>query len=318
LTKTTNFVAEISNMQELIKKNIPQNAGGKKTSNNLFEVTEEIQLLTFLLAKIPNKSRHNVKALLRDKQVLVNKKVVTQFNHVLQPKQIVEIKDTKAPQEQRYKGLKIIFEDAHLIVIEKDEGTLSIATEKQKLHNAYSILSDHIKKEDPRNRIFVIHRLDRETSGLMMFAKSEKVQKLMQESWNATIQERTYLALTEGFVKQLEGTVESYLVENKALTVYSVSNPNLGKHAITHYETLKSTERNSLLKVYLETGRKNQIRVHMKDIGFPIVGDEKYGAKTDPINRLGLHAWVLSFIHPITQEEMYFETPIPRKFLWLF
>jgi 23S rRNA pseudouridine1911/1915/1917 synthase len=305
-------------MKEFIKKDKPRTNTEMKTAGTQFEVTEEMELLTFLLAKMSNKSRHNVKALLRDKQVLVNRKAVTQFNHILKSKQIVEIKDSKAPQEQRYKGLKIIFEDQHLIVIEKDEGTLSIATEKQKLHNAYSILSDHVKKEDPRNRIFVIHRLDRETSGLMMFAKSEKIQKLMQESWNATIQERTYLAVTEGFVKQMEGTVESYLVENKALTVYSVSNPALGKHAITHYETLKHSETNSLLKVNLETGRKNQIRVHMKDIGFPIVGDEKYGSKTDPMNRLGLHAWVLAFVHPITQEEMYFETPIPRKFLWLF
>ena len=305
-------------MKEFIKKDKPRTNTEMKTVGTQFEVTEEMELLTFLLAKMSNKSRHNVKALLRDKQVLVNKKAVTQFNHILKPKQIVEIKDSKAPQEQRYKGLKIIFEDQYLIVIEKDEGTLSIATEKQKLHNAYSILSDHVKKEDPRNRIFVIHRLDRETSGLMMFAKSEKIQKLMQESWNATIQERTYLAVTEGFVKQLEGTIESYLVENKALTVYSISNPNLGKHAVTHYATLKSSETNSLLKVNLETGRKNQIRVHMKDLGFPIVGDEKYGAKTDPMNRLGLHAWVLAFVHPITQEEMYFETPIPRKFLWLF
>lgn len=305
-------------MKEFIKKDMPRNPSGSKPSNNSFEVTQEMEILTFLLAKMPNKSRHNVKALLRDKQVLVNKKSVTQFNQILKPKQTVEIKDSKAPQEQRYKGLKIVFEDEHLIVIEKDEGTLSIATDKQKLHNAYSILSDHIKKEDPRNRIFVIHRLDRETSGLMMFAKSESVQKLMQESWNATIQERTYLAVTEGFVKQMEGTVESYLVENKALTVYSVSNPALGKHAITHYETMKHSETNSLLKVNLETGRKNQIRVHMKDLGFPIVGDEKYGSKTDPLNRLGLHAWVLAFVHPFTQEEMYFETPIPRKFLWLF
>jgi 23S rRNA pseudouridine1911/1915/1917 synthase len=305
-------------MKEFIKKDKPRTNTETKTAGTQFEVTEEVELLTFLLAKMSNKSRHNVKALLRDKQVLVNKKAVTQFNHILKPKQIVEIKDSKAPQEQRYKGLKIIFEDQYLIVIEKDEGTLSIATEKQKLHNAYSILSDHVKKEDPRNRIFVIHRLDRETSGLMMFAKSEKIQKLMQESWNATIQERTYLAVTEGAVKEAEGTIESYLVENKALTVYSISNPNLGKHAITHYAMLKSSERNSLLKVNLETGRKNQIRVHMKDLGFPIVGDEKYGAKTDPMNRLGLHAWVLAFVHPITQEEMYFETPIPRKFLWLF
>jgi 23S rRNA pseudouridine1911/1915/1917 synthase len=305
-------------MKEFIKKDKPRTNTEMKTVGTQFEVIEEMELLTFLLAKMSNKSRHNVKALLRDKQVLVNKKAVTQYNHILKPKQIVEIKDSKAPQEQRYKGLKIIFEDQYLIVIEKDEGTLSIATEKQKLHNAYSILSDHVKKDDPRNRIFVIHRLDRETSGLMMFAKSEKIQKLMQESWNATIQERTYLAVTEGFVKQMEGTVESYLVENKALTVYSVSNHALGKHAITHYVTLKHSETNSLLKVNLETGRKNQIRVHMKDIGFPIVGDEKYGSKTDPMNRLGLHAWVLAFVHPMTQEEMYFETPIPRKFLWLF
>ncbi|MES2520075.1 MAG: RluA family pseudouridine synthase [Bacteroidota bacterium] len=305
-------------MREFEKEDKITHPKEKKQAENQFEVTEDVQLLTFLLAKMPKKSRHNVKAILRDKQVLVDNRAVTQFNHILKPKQIVSIKDGKAPQEQRYRGLKIIFEDQHLIIIEKQEGTLSIATEKQKLHNAYSILSDHIKKEDPRNRIFVVHRLDRETSGLMMFAKSEKVQKLLQESWNATIQERTYLAVTEGQVRNSEGTIESYLVENKALTVYSTNNPDHGKHAITHYETLKATEEHSLLKVNLETGRKNQIRVHMKDLGNPIVGDEKYGSKTDPIGRLGLHAWVLSFIHPMTNEEMYFETPIPKKFLWLF
>jgi 23S rRNA pseudouridine1911/1915/1917 synthase len=305
-------------MREFEKEDKTTHPKEKNQAENQFEVTEDVQLLTFLLAKMPKKSRHNVKAILRDKQVLVDNRAVTQFNHILKPKQIVSIKDGKAPQEQRYRGLKIIFEDQHLIIIEKQEGTLSIATEKQKLHNAYSILSDHIKKEDPRNRIFVVHRLDRETSGLMMFAKSEKVQKLLQESWNATIQERTYLAVTEGQVRNSEGTIESYLVENKALTVYSTNNPDHGKHAITHYETLKATEEHSLLKVNLETGRKNQIRVHMKDLGNPIVGDEKYGSKTDPIGRLGLHAWVLSFIHPMTNEEMYFETPIPKKFLWLF
>lgn len=305
-------------MKEFDKKEPVRNSKETNKKAPQFIVKEEVELLTFLLASMPNKSRHNVKSFLRDKQVLVNNKAITQFNYVLKANQIVEIKDAKAPEHQKYKGLTIIFEDQYLIVIEKQEGTLSIATEKQKLHNAYSILSDHIKKEDPRNRLFVIHRLDRETSGLMMFAKSEKVQKLMQESWNSTIKERTYLAVTEGFVKDVEGTIQSYLVENKALTVYSTNNPNLGKHAITHYETLKAAEYNSLLKVNLETGRKNQIRVHMKDIGYPVVGDDKYGAKTDPIGRLGLHAWVLSFIHPITKEEMFFETKIPKKFLWLF
>jgi 23S rRNA pseudouridine1911/1915/1917 synthase len=305
-------------MKEFEKKDTPRTLKDNKKAPNQFEVTEEVQLLTFLLEKMPKKSRHNVKAILRDKQALVNNRAVTQFNQILKPGQTVTIKDSKAPEEQKYKGLTILFEDEYLIIINKSEGTLSIATEKQKLHNAYSILSDHIKKADPRNRLFVVHRLDRETSGLMMFAKSERVQKLLQESWNATIKERTYLAVTEGLVKETEGVIESYLVENKALTVYSTNNPNLGKHAITHYETMKSTEFNSLLKVNLETGRKNQIRVHMKDIGCPIVGDEKYGAKTDPIGRLGLHAWVLSFIHPITNENMFFETAIPTKFKWLF
>jgi 23S rRNA pseudouridine1911/1915/1917 synthase len=305
-------------MKEFEKKDTPRNLKENKKAPNQFEVTEEKQLLTFLLEKLPKKSRHNVKAILRDKQALVDNRAVTQFNHILKQGQTVTIKDSKAPEEQKYKGLTILFEDEYLIIINKSEGTLSIATEKQKLHNAYSILSDHIKKADPRNRLFVVHRLDRETSGLMMFAKSEKVQKLLQESWNATIKERTYLAVTEGLVKEPEGIIESYLVENKALTVYSTNNPNLGKHAITHYETMKSTEFNSLLKVNLETGRKNQIRVHMKDIGCPIVGDEKYGAKTDPIGRLGLHAWVLSFVHPITNENMFFETAIPTKFKWLF
>lgn len=305
-------------MQQTNKRETPENPKDTKKVENCFEVTEPAELLTFLLAKMPKKSRHNIKSYLRNKQALVDNKAVTQFNQVLKVGQVVRIKNEKAPEEQKYRGLTILYEDKYLIVIEKQEGFLSIATEKQKLHNAYSTLSDHVKKQDPTNRIFVVHRLDRETSGLMMFAKSERIQKLLQESWNETIQQRTYLAVTEGFVEPTYGTVQSYLVESKALTVYSTSNPEIGKEAITHYDTLAATQENSLLKVNLETGRKNQIRVHMKDLGHPIVGDEKYGAKTDPIGRLGLHAWVLSFIHPMTNEEMYFETSVPKKFRILF
>jgi 23S rRNA pseudouridine1911/1915/1917 synthase len=195
---------------------------------------------------------------------------------------------------------------------------LSIATEKQKDNTAYSTLSDHVKRQDPRNRIFVVHRLDRETSGLMMFAKSEKVQKLLQESWNETIEQRTYLAVVEGYVQKREDTIVSYLVESKALIVYSNKNAEVGQKAITHYEVIKSNKNFSLLKVNLETGRKNQIRVHAKDIGHSVVGDEKYGAKSDPIKRLGLHAWVLAFKHPITGKDLNFETEIPAKFIGLF
>ncbi|MEA5428412.1 RluA family pseudouridine synthase [Arcicella lustrica] len=305
-------------MKETDRRVSERNPKDTKKAEVRFEVSEPAELMTFLLDKMPHKSRHNIKSYLRDKQVLVDNKAETQYNYKLRVGQSVNIKSSKAPEIQKYKGLTIIYEDQYLIIIEKQEGFLSIATEKQKLYNAYSTLSDHVKKQDPANRIFVVHRLDRETSGLMMFAKSERIQKLLQESWNETIQQRTYLAVVEGHIEYPLGTVRSYLVESKALTVYSTSNPNLGKEAITHYDTIDATEFNTLVKVNLETGRKNQIRVHMKDIGHPIVGDEKYGAKTDPIGRLGLHAWVLSFVHPITDEEMYFETTVPKKFLSLF
>ncbi len=305
-------------MKETDRRVSERNPKDTKKAEVHFEVSEPAELMTFLLDKMPHKSRHNIKSYLRDKQVLVDNKAETQYNYKLRVGQSVNIKSSKAPEIQKYKGLTIIYEDQYLLVIEKQEGFLSIATEKQKLYNAYSTLSDHVKKQDPANRIFVVHRLDRETSGLMMFAKSERIQKLLQESWNETIQQRTYLAVVEGHIEYPLGTVRSYLVESKALTVYSTSNPDLGKEAITHYDTIDATEFNTLVKVNLETGRKNQIRVHMKDIGHPIVGDEKYGAKTDPIGRLGLHAWVLSFVHPITDEEMYFETTVPKKFLSLF
>ncbi len=305
-------------MKETDRRVSERNPKETKKPEVYFVVTEPTELMTFLLDKMPHKSRHNIKSYLRDKQVLVDNKVQTQYNFKLKEGQTVNIKSAKAPEIQKYKGLTIIYEDQYLIIIEKQEGFLSIATEKQKMYNAYSTLSDHVKKQDPANRIFVVHRLDRDTSGLMMFAKSEKVQRLLQESWNETIQQRTYLAVVEGNIDYPLGTVRSYLVESKALTVYSTSNPDLGKEAITHFDVLQTSELNTLLKVNLETGRKNQIRVHMKDIGHPIVGDEKYGAKTDPIGRLGLHAWVLSFVHPITDEEMYFETIVPKKFLSLF
>ncbi len=202
---------------------------------------------------------------------------------------------------------------------QSDPASLSFpSTEKQKDNTAYSILSSHVKKQDPRNRIFVVHRLDRETSGLMMFAKSEKIQKLLQESWNATIEERTYLAVVEGYVEKKQDTITSYLVESKALIVYSSKNPEVGQKAVTHYEVLKSNKNFSLLKVNLETGRKNQIRVHAKGMGHSVIGDEKYGAKTDPIKRLGLHAWVLAFKHPTTGKDFRFETEIPAKFTNLF
>ncbi|MFN8430279.1 MAG: RluA family pseudouridine synthase [Spirosomataceae bacterium] len=299
------------------KVKFSQKKKGKPADLKL-EVEKDAELLIFLLEKMPHKSRNDVKVLLRDKHVFVENKVISQFNQPIKTGQKVEIRWEKPPEEQRLRGLKIIFEDQYLIVIEKEAGVLSMATEKQKENTAYSVLSEYVKKADPANRIFIVHRLDKDTSGIMMYAKSEKIQKVLQENWNENILERTYLAVVEGNPKEPNGTIISYLVESKALIVYSTKNPEKGQKAVTHYETFKASKSHSLLKVNLETGRKNQIRVHMQDLGNPVIGDAKYGATTNPIRRLGLHAWVLAFTHPVTKEPMRFETEIPKAFLSLF
>ncbi len=300
------------------KTSSPKPASAGKNPGAGVVVTEPDELMAFLVRNFPSKSRTALKFMLRDQQVWVEGKPVTQFNQALQPGQRVQLLRTKPPEEKTYRGLRIVFEDAHLIVIDKAAGLLSIATDKEKFQTAYSVLSGHIKLQDPKNRLFVVHRLDRETSGLMVFAKSERVQKLLQEAWQTATKERTYLAVTQGRVPQDSGTIASYLRESTALIVYSSPKPNGGQHAVTHYDVLRRNDAFSLLKVSLETGRKNQVRVHLQDLGFPIVGDEKYGATTDPIGRLGLHAWVLAFAHPLTGEALRFETAIPRKFLALF
>jgi 23S rRNA pseudouridine1911/1915/1917 synthase len=289
-----------------------------KPNDLKFEVEQDSELLIFLLKKMPQKSRNDVKVLLRDKKVFVEGEAISQFNQPLAPGQKVEIRWEKQPEEIKIRGLKIIFEDQYLIVIDKEAGVLSIATEKQKENTAYSVLSEYVKRQDPANKIFVVHRLDKETSGIMMYAKSQKIQKALQEKWNDNILERTYLAVVEGIVTKPVGKIISYLTESKALIMYSSQNPEYGQKAVTYYEVSQISKTNTLLQVNLETGRKNQIRVHMKDLGHSIIGDDKYGATTNPIKRLGLHAWVLAFTHPVSRETMRFETQVPKVFLDLF
>lgn len=292
----------------------PKRQRGQRTSTTL-TVAEPAQLMAFLIAQLPHKNRNNIKSLLSNKQVLIDGKVYTQFNHPLQPGQVVTVAANRAPEISQYRGLTILHEDQFLIVINKQAGLLSMATNKERDKTAYGILSDYVKKENPKNKMFIIHRLDRETSGVMMFARSEKVQKLMQESWNDTTKQRTYVALVEGTPEPPTGTISSYLRESKALIVYSSQNPDTGQLSVTNYTVVKANEDFALLELELETGRKNQIRVHMQDIGHPIVGDSKYGAASNPIGRLGLHAERLAFEHPITGEQLQFSAPIPKSFL---
>ena len=171
-----------------------------------------------------------------------------------------------------------------------------------------------MKDQDPRNKLFIVHRLDQHTSGLMVFAKTMQAKDGLQHNWNNMVRRRQYVCVVEGKLDPAEGTVKSYLAENSKFLVYSTDDPKEGKPAMTHYSTIKSANGYTLAEVELETGRKNQIRVHMSDLGHPIAGDRRYGAKTSPIHRLALHARTLVFIHPITRKLMEFETPIPASF----
>ncbi len=288
--------------------------GHQHREESPLEVKEEIILMPFLLQSLKNKSRDNVKSLLRNKKVFVNGKPVTQFNHPLMPGNKVVIKWDASYAGTINRNLSILYEDDHIVVIEKHAGLLSIATDREKEHTAYSILSTHVKLQDPLARIFVVHRLDRDTSGVMMFAKSESVQSVLQKDWKSNVRERTYIAVVEGKVAEKEGTVSSYIYESKALVMHSTQDPEKGELAVTRFKTLKSNDDFSLLEVHLETGKKNQIRLHMQQLGHSIAGDKKYGATANPIGRLGLHASVLAFTHPVTGKPMRYESKVPAKF----
>lgn len=282
------------------------------------KVTESSELMKFLIEKFPGKSRTTIKSMLGHKLVSVDDMVTTKFDFPLKRGQVVYLNKKRSDEKPRFRGLRIVFEDSQIIVVEKGSGLLSMASETEKVKTAYSMLSEYVKKSDPKNLIFIVHRLDRDTSGLMMFAKSKKVQEVLQKDWNESIIERSYIAVVEGCIEKTEGTVTSWLKENKAMVMYSSQTPDDGQKAITHYKVLKTNKLFSLLDVKLETGRKNQIRVHMKDIGFPVTGDKKYGAKLNPVGQMGLHARVLSFKHPVTGKALRFDTPIPLKFQKLF
>jgi 23S rRNA pseudouridine1911/1915/1917 synthase len=290
----------------------------QKKGQTIFKVEKHDELLKFLLLKMAQRSRKTVKSLLSNKQITVDGKLVTQFNHPLNIGQEVSVNTLRSVETEKLNGLKILFEDSSIIIVEKKEGILSVATKKEKENTAYVILSEHLKKESLKSKVFVIHRLDRDTSGVMMYAKNQEVQKILQKNWNESVIERIYIALVEGSVKQKEGTITSWLKENKNLLMYSSDKEGDGQKAITKYKVIKTGKDYSLLQVQLETGRKNQIRVHMKDIGHTIVGDEKYGSKQNPIKRLGLHAYILSFKHPVTGETLSFTSKIPAEFNKLF
>jgi 23S rRNA pseudouridine1911/1915/1917 synthase len=289
-----------------------------QTKASQYTVEQPMELMEFLLTTLSNKGRNTIKSLLARGQVSVNHKETTKYNHPLKPGDVISIQRVKIIEEEKPIGLKILYEDDDILVINKESGLLSIAAGEEKELTAHHQLMEYVRRSHPKNRVFIVHRLDRDTSGVMLFAKNEKVKQALQETWQETVLERTYVALVEKQVKKPEGKIVSWLKESKTMLMYSSPTPNGGQEAITHYKVLQSTKDYSLLEVHLETGRKNQIRVHMQDIGHPVVGDKKYGSSTNPIGRLGLHAQVLTFIHPTMGQPMVFKTDVPGKFLKMF
>ncbi len=279
------------------------------------EAPEQLRLIDFLVAAMPDRKKTTVKEFLKHNQVMVNGNVSTQFDTPVGQGDTVCVNTTREFQTFYNPRLKIVYEDDDIIVVNKGYGLLSMGTDKIKEGTAYSLLRDYVKRKDPRNKLFIVHRLDRDTSGLMMFAKTIQAKEAMQHNWNNMVIERRYVAvITNGHLEPREGEIRSYLTENAAHEVYSTTRPGEGQLAVTYYKTLRSRGKYSLVELSLATGRKNQIRVHMKEAGHPIAGDRRYGAPASPIHRLALHAQTLRFVHPITRRDMAFTTPIPAAF----
>jgi 23S rRNA pseudouridine1911/1915/1917 synthase len=307
------------NNKQPIYSNIENFNVKPKTFSHEFTVNEENKLLDFLLISLTNLSRNKIKSLLVHGNILVDGSIITKYDYPLKVNQLVQVSKELNPNYGLDKKLlDIIYEDDEIIVINKPEGLLSISTEDENEKTAYHLLSEYVKIRNKNNRVFVVHRLDKDTSGVFMIAKSVTVQKMLQDKWNDIVTKRSYIAIVEGTFKERIGTYESYLKETSTYMVYSSKVKGEGKKAITHYKVIDDNNKYSMLEVMIDSGRKNQIRVHMSENGHPLIGDKKSGAKSDPIKRLGLHAHVLEFTHPKTNKIMHFEAKIPSSFTNLF
>lgn len=282
-----------------------------------FPVEHETLLLPFLLTVLTDKSRNNVKSLLTRKLIAVDGRPTSQFDTPLAPGQVVSVLDTPGPRSGAL-PFPLLYEDEHLIVVNKPAKLLSVANEKEKTRTAYRAVTDYVKSQHVDNRVYVLHRLDRDTSGVLMFARDPQTKELFQSRWNDIILRRGYQAVVEGRPPRDADTIRSFLVETKTHLSFSGQPGPGAREAVTHYEVKRSGHGYSLLELSIDTGRKNQIRVHLSELGCPIAGDKQYGAATNPIGRLCLHAGELAFRHPRTGQEVRFTAKMPRDFNRVF
>ena len=288
----------------------------KRNQYDHYVVDREAPLLEWMLSALPG-SKTKIKAILQGHGIKVDGKQVTQFDFPLKPGMKVSVSKSKKNDTFKSRYVNIVYEDRWLVVIEKKIGILSMAAGHSSL-NVKSVLDDYFKRTRQKCTAHVVHRLDRDTSGLMIYAKDMQTEQLLERDWHGTVFNRRYVAVVSGEMEEDEGTIANWLKDNAAYITYSSPVDNGGKYAVTHFHTLKRTTEHSLVEFRLETGRKNQIRVHTSDMGHPVCGDIKYGNGDDPLHRLCLHAYVLCFYHPVTGKPMEFETPIPAQFRALF
>ena len=278
-----------------------------------FKVVEPAQLIAFIMEKMHGVSRNRAKALITNRVVLVNNAITTHPLAELKPGDVVQLDRSKHKKSFHCKELDIVFEDPYLFIIDKHPGLLSMSNNSRQ-QTVQTVLNRYLEKGGGRNTSHLVHRLDRDTSGLMVYAKDVQTQQSLINSWQQLVTDRRYLALVKGEFQQTRGRIQSWLTEDKKFITHSSPVDNGGKYAVTHYNVLASSNGYSLVECELETGRKNQIRVHMADLGHPVVGDRKYGSDEDPMRRLGLHAYMLCFTHPVTGKHLRFETPVPFCF----
>lgn len=283
----------------------------------IFKVREEVELMPFLMKALDGISRNKAKAILTGGGLRVNRRIVKQHDMPLKPGDVVEVSKRKPREEFNNKFVSLVYEDAQIIVVEKKPGILSMGT-SAKAYSVKTVLDEYFRRSHQKCTAHVVHRLDRETSGLLVYAKTIEAEQILEHNWHNIVTDRRYVALTSGQPKQKQGVVESWLKDNKAYITFSSPEDNGGKFARTHYKVVRTTGEFSLVELKLDTGRKNQIRVHLQDLECPVCGDMKYGNGSNQIGRLALHAFRLNFYHPITKELLRFETPIPKNFLSVF
>lgn len=284
--------------------------------NLVITVKENAPLLEYLINNV-SESRSKLKATLQGRGIAVNGRMVNQFDYQLKAGDKIIISRHKKQNQFKSRYVKIVYEDRWLVVVEKNIGILSMAAGHSSL-NVKSVLDDYFLKSRQKCRAHVVHRLDRDTSGLMVYAKDIETEQILEHNWHQIVYDRRYVAVVSGEMEQDNGTIANWLKDNKAYITYSSPTDNGGKYAVTHFQVLNRTTEHSLVEYKLETGRKNQIRVHSADMGHPVCGDVKYGNGDDPLHRLCLHAYMLCFTHPVTGEPMEFSTPIPTAFRSLF